>query len=163
MYDSQNTGHVCVCIDRGLCLRDEVQQWTSTHTHKKRQHKPSLYFCFRSSVGEELSYKPVKADLDGVSWLSLNDPLTTERVFVVAWPPRGKDDTRQPWVVASAGGWTHNKVEERVKTKQKSSEIFLDITKTLLLTRNMVCFVKEKCSCQSARRGHFGYLPQYLS
>lgn len=55
-----------------------------------------MYICVHSWVAAGLSYKPVETDLDGASWLSLNDPLTTQGIFVVAWPTRGEDDTRQP-------------------------------------------------------------------
>lgn len=148
-------------------------------THKKSQRKPCLYLCFHSSVVEELTHKPVKADLDGVSWLSLNDPLTTEGVFVVAWPPRGKDDTRRPWVVTSARSWTGKEVEEWWNVLRQNSnnpqyvQIFADVIKTLLPTMNKVCLVKEKlldwavqaieneCFSHSAWRGHFGSLPQF--
>lgn len=45
-------------------------------------------------------YKPVKTDLDGAPWFSLNDPLTAQGVLIVARPPRGQNDTRWSRVVA---------------------------------------------------------------
>lgn len=60
--------------------------------------KTTLYRHFFFSRAELLqdSHKPVKTDLDGAPWFSLNDPLTAQGVLVVAWPPRGQNDTRWP-------------------------------------------------------------------
>lgn len=67
--------------------------------------RASVCLCFHGWVVSAVSHKPVKANLDGASCLGLNDPLTAQRVFVVAWPPRGEDDTRRPWVVSPARSW----------------------------------------------------------
>lgn len=88
-----------------LCGHTYTREWVSLW-------ECTVYLCFHGWVVAGLSYKPVKADLDGASWLSLDDPLTTQGVFVVAWPPRGEDDTRRPWVVAPTRSWRSREVEE---------------------------------------------------
>lgn len=47
---------------------------------------------------------PVEGDFDSVPWFCLDDPFTTERVFVVPWPPGGQDDPVGCGQVAAARG-----------------------------------------------------------
>lgn len=106
---------MCLHKERTVAVCDAIQQCVHTVQYvdtQKNQCKYCVYCRFHSWVAEELSHEPVKADLDGASWLGLNDPLTTQGVFVVARPPRGKDDTRRPWVVTPTRSWRGKVVEE---------------------------------------------------
>lgn len=81
----------------------------------------NVHRIFSSRVVSGLSYKPVKTDLDGAPWLSLNDPLTAQGVLVVARPPRGQNDTRWPWVVAPTRSWKVEKSGRRSTVKIKAA------------------------------------------
>lgn len=78
-----------------------LYRYTAYKTERVNLWECIVYLYSHGWIVAAPSYKPVKADFDGAAWLCLNDPLTTQGVFVVAWPPRGEDDTRRPWVVAS--------------------------------------------------------------
>lgn len=131
---------------------------------KKIRHRPQLcvnmwertaYFLIQSRVVSGLSYKPVKTDLDGAPWLSLNDPLTAQGVLVVARPPGGKNDTRWPWVVAPTGSWKVEKSGRRSTVKIKAAAK----SKAELLFFFVVESTKSKCEHHILH----GSLPFHLS
>lgn len=109
-----------------------------------------LYLLLHSWVVTGLSCKPVKTDLDGASWFSLDDPLAAQGVFIVAWPPRGQNDTRRPRVVAPTRSWgverfTHiNRGHLYLKEGAKRwAELFCVFTK-------------------ATRHGHFSHCSRFL-
>lgn len=114
---------------------DTRNEARATTLHEYCMWGCAIYFLLQSQVVAGLSYKPVKTDLDGAPWFSFNDPLTAQGVLVVAWPPRGQNDTRWPRVVAPTrswgieplGQWSTGETYIKSASKRKAELLYLNL------------------------------------